>query len=134
MANKVRFIKLTQNNLSDCSVYDGNCIIIDDSVDGGGNIYLGNLTESPKPLSSNILIRTVTSDSSGKIEIPQIDGYYFVNAVAYDNGYPLNVIRFGNYYYVGYYGGQEEPNTSTAVTLMFTSKAGYEVTIYYVKK
>lgn len=134
MANKVRFIKLTQSNLSDCSVYDDNCIIIDDSVDGGGNIYLGNLSESPKPLSSNILVRTVTSDSSGKIEIPQIDGYYFVNAVAYDNGYPLNVIRFGNYYYVGYYGGQEEPNASTAVTMMFTSKAGYEVTVYYVKK
>lgn len=84
-------------------------------------------------LGSEILIQKVTSDADGKIAIPTIDGYLFMEAVSFDNGLPLNVIRFGDYFYVGYYGGQSVPNSSTAVTLMFTSKAYYEVVLFYIK-
>lgn len=65
--------------------------------------------------------------------IETIDGYTFLNAISYDNNYPLNVIRFGNYFYVGYYGGQSEPNASEAVSLLFTTKANQSVTVFYIK-
>ena len=73
------------------------------------------------------------SDSEGKLTIENIEGYTFFNAISYDNNYPLNVIRFGNYFYVGYYGGQSEPNASEAVSLMFTTKANQSVTVFYIK-
>ena len=80
-----------------------------------------------------VLIRSIISDETGKVTIENIDGYTFLNAISYDNNYPLNVIRFGDYFYVGYYGGQSEPNASEAVSLMFTTKANQTVTVFYVK-
>lgn len=80
-----------------------------------------------------IIIKKVISDSEGKIEVPLIDKYMFLEAVAFNNGLPLNVVRFGDYFYVGYYGGMDIPNPNTAVSLMFTVMTNYEVTLFYIK-
>jgi len=88
---------------------------------------------TPSTNGGGVLIREIVSDSEGKLTIENIEGYTFFNAISYDNDYPLNVIRFGNYFYVGYYGGQSEPNTSEAVSLMFTTKANQNVTVFYIK-
>jgi len=86
-----------------------------------------------KTNGGGVLKRKILSDSDGKLTIENIDGYTFLNGVSFDNGYPLNVMRFGDYYYVGYYSGQYEPNATTAVSLMFVTKANQEVTIFYIK-
>lgn len=91
-----------------------------------------SLNFTPKT-DGGVLIRSIISDETGKVTIENIDGYTFLNAISYDNNYPLNVIRFGDYFYVGYYGGQSEPNASEAVSLMFTTKANQTVTVFYVK-
>ena len=93
---------------------------------------IGFITSADIP-SSDILTHTVISDANGIVDVPVIEGYRYMNSVAFDRDLPLNVIRFGNYYYVGYYGGQEEPNGENAITLMFTAKANITVYIYYIK-
>lgn len=86
-------------------------------------------------LTSNLQIisRTITSDSEGKIVPEEIEGYQILNILSFDNGLPLNCIRFGDYYYVGYYGGSSTPNATSAVTVLFTTKANQECQIVYIK-
>lgn len=81
----------------------------------------------------DIVSRTVTSDANGMIIIEDVDGYSFLNAVAYNNGQPLNVIRFGDNLYIGYYGGASTPSSSAVVDLLFTVIANVETTVYYIK-
>ena len=96
--------------------------------------FIGKLIEE-KITSSNakVIIKEVVSDDNGKIIIEDVPDYYYFNAMAYDNNQPLNVIRFGNYVYVGYYGGIEEPYPEAAITLLFTPKKNITVYIYYVR-
>lgn len=111
-----------------------NIITLDNAsrlVNNIKNWVSDNFTQSTN--GGGIIIKTIISDSDGKLTIEDIDGYTFLNAISYDNGRPLNVIRFGDYFYVGYYGGQSEPNTSEAVSLMFTCKANQYVTVFYIK-
>lgn len=82
---------------------------------------------------SQFIVREITSDSDGLIAIPEIEGYSCFNVVSFDNGKLLNCIRFGDNIYVGYYGGSALPNTSTAVTVMFTTKAQQVCKVYYIK-
>lgn len=84
-------------------------------------------------MGGGIIKRLVISDSAGKIDVAEVEGYTFLCAASFNNGYPLNVIRFGDYFYVGYYGGQSEPSTTEAVQLYFTCKASQEVTLFYIK-
>ena len=100
-------------------------------VDNIKNWVTANFT--PSTNGGGIITKTIISDSNGKLTIEDIDGYTFLNAISYDNNYPLNIIRFGDYFYVGFYGGQSEPNTSNAVSLMFTCKANQSVTVFYIK-
>ena len=95
--------------------------------------FISKLIEE-KIASSNakIIIREVVSDENGKITIEDVPGYYYFNAMAYNNNQPLNVIRFGNYVYVGYYGGIEEPYPDAAITLLFTPIRNTTVYVYYV--
>lgn len=79
------------------------------------------------------LIKEITSDSSGLITIEEIDGYRYFNSVAFNNNQPANIIRFGDNIYVGYYGGTSTPNTSEAITLMFTPLINHIVYVYYIK-
>lgn len=95
----------------------------------GNLINFGNSDST----DSLVAVRVVTSDSDGLVNVPVIDGYTYVNAVSFDWGKPLNVIRFGDDIYVGYYGGSSIPNTDSAITLLFTSKANQEVTCFYIK-
>ena len=88
---------------------------------------------TPKTNGGGIITRSITSDSVGKINIEYIEGYTFLNAISYNRDRPLNVIRFGDYFYVGYYSGSNEPDTVGAVTVMFTTLSNQPVTVFYVK-
>lgn len=67
------------------------------------------------------------------INVDQLDGYTFLDAVSFNNELPLNVIRFGDNFYVGYYGGSSLPSVDTAVSLLFTPIANQSVLLYYIK-
>lgn len=66
------------------------------------------------------------------ILIETIDGYTYLNAIAFNNNQPLNVIRFGDNVYVGYYGGASIPSPYSPVDLLFTSISGVTTTVFYI--
>lgn len=82
------------------------------------------------------LIQEITSESDGLVTIPTVDGYEYVAGTAYSSNstQPVNLIRFGDYVYTGYYGGSALPSTSSPVTLLFTSIANCQVKLFYIKK
>lgn len=84
--------------------------------------------------SKNIISREIVSDENGMIIIEDVEGYKYLNAVAFNQNQPLNVIRFGDNLYIGYYGGATTPSTSTPTDLLFTSISGVTTTVYYISE
>ena len=96
--------------------------------------YIKNFIQSCiTQTNTQIIVRETTSDENGMVIIEDISGYMYFNATAFDQGQPLNVIRFGNNIYVGYYGGAEVPTPGSAITLLFTPKPNMVVYVYYVR-
>jgi hypothetical protein len=112
------FIKNDNNKIAEFKAFD----------------YIENYIQSCITQSNTqVIVKETTSDENGMVLIEDVSGYTYFNATAFDRGQPLNVIRFGNNIYVGYYGGQEEPSSGSAITLLFTAKPHMLVYVYYVR-
>lgn len=96
--------------------------------------YIENVIQSciTQP-NTQIIVRETTSDEDGMVLIEDVSGYTYLTATSFDQGKPLNIVRFGDNIYVGYYGGAEVPSPTSAVALLFTPKPKMLVYVYYVR-